>query len=63
MLWVSTHDVEICSLIEENHVQGNNYHFLETYKDNKIQFDYKIKSGKCRTRNAKYILKMAGVLD
>ncbi|MDE5778435.1 MAG: hypothetical protein K2I10_08050 [Lachnospiraceae bacterium] len=63
MLWVSTHDLEICSLIEENEVSGNNYHFLETYKDNKIIFDYKIKKGKCKSRNAKYILKMAGLLD
>lgn len=63
MLWVSTHDLEICSLIEENHVQGNNYHFLETYKDDKILFDYKIKNGKCKSRNAKYILRMAGLFD
>lgn len=63
MLWVSTHDLEICSLIEENEVQGNNYHFLETYKDNEILFDYKIRNGKCRSRNAKYILKMAGLFD
>lgn len=63
MLWVSTHDLEICSLIEENQVQGNNYHFLETYKDDEILFDYKIKEGKCESRNAKYILKMAGLFD
>lgn len=63
MLWVSTHDLEICSLIENNEVQGNNYHFLETYKDDKILFDYKIRDGKCRSRNAKYILKMAGLFD
>lgn len=63
MLWVSTHDLEICSLIEENHVQGNNYHFLETYKDDKILFDYKIKNGKCNSRNAEYILRMAGLFD
>lgn len=44
MLWVSTHDLEICSLIEDNEVQGNNYHFWETYKGNKILFDYKIKT-------------------
>ena len=36
MLWVSTHDLELCSLIDEKHVQGNNYHFRETYKDNEI---------------------------
>lgn len=63
MLWVSTHDLEICSLIEEKQVQGNNYHFLETYRDDKLLFDYKIKEGKCMSTNAKYILKMAGLFD
>ena len=59
----STHDLELCSLIEENEVQGNNYHFLESYKDDNILFDYKIKNGPCRSRNAKYLLKMAGLLS
>lgn len=63
ILFVSTHDLEICSLIDNNEVQGNNYHFLETYRDNEIIFDYKIKNGKCNSRNAKYILKMAGLLE
>lgn len=63
MLWVSTHDLEICSLIENNQVAGSNYHFLESYRDNELLFDYKIKDGKCNSRNAKYILKMAGLTD
>lgn len=62
ILFISTHDLEICSLIDNCEVQGNNYHFLEAYRDNEIVFDYKIKSGKCNSRNAKYILKMAGLI-
>ena len=61
MLWVSTHDLEICSLIENGEVQGNNYHFMEHYDNKQILFDYKIKEGKCMSRNAKYILKMVGL--
>lgn len=63
MLFVSTHDLEICSLIDEKEIQGNNYHFLERYEENEIIFDYKIKDGKCNSKNAKYILRMAGLLD
>lgn len=62
ILFISTHDLEICSLIDMCEVQGNNYHFLERYRDNQIIFDYKIKDGKCNSRNAKYILKMAGLI-
>ncbi len=54
---ITTHDFELCSL---DNVK--NYHFLEYYKDNKIYFDYSIKSGRSQTKNAIYLLKMAGVI-
>lgn len=63
ILFVSTHDLELCSLIDEKELEGNNYHFLETYVNNEICFDYKIKNGKCKSKNAKYILKMAGLIE
>lgn len=53
---VSTHDFELCRLAE-------NYHFEETYEDNQIQFDYKLKQGICTTTNAIYLLKMAGLTE
>lgn len=59
---VSTHDFELCSLVEQREITGFNYHFEEYYKNDKIYFDYKIKQGKCKTKNAVHILKMAGLM-
>lgn len=62
ILLVSTHDFELCDLVEEKNINGKNYHFEEYYQENQINFDYKIKNGRCLTTNAKYILKMAGLI-
>lgn len=59
---VSTHDFELCSLVENREITGFNYHFEEYYRNDTIYFDYKIKDGKCKTKNAVHILKMAGLL-
>lgn len=59
---VSTHDFELCSLVEQREIMGLNYHFEEYYKNDKIYFDYKIKEGKCKTKNAVHILRMAGLM-
>lgn len=57
---VSTHDLELCDLEKENsHIK--NYHFREYYKDNQIHFDYKLRLGTSTTRNAIYLMKMAGI--
>lgn len=58
---VSTHDLELGDL--EKTTAGNikNYHFQEHYKNGEIQFDYKLKKGVSTTRNAIYLMKMAGV--
>lgn len=58
---VSTHDLELGEL--EKTTMGNilNYHFKEYYKDGKIHFDYKLRRGVSTTRNAIYLMKMAGV--
>lgn len=55
---ITTHDSELCS------ISGvNNFYFLEHYENDKIAFDYKIREGISTTRNAIYLLKMAGVID
>lgn len=59
---VSTHDFELCSLVEKAEIIGCNYHFEEFYRNNELHFDYKIKQGRCRTTNAKHILRMAGLM-
>lgn len=54
---ISTHDFE---LAKEDGIL--NYHFNEKYIDDKITFDYKIKSGASDTTNAIYLLKMADII-
>jgi len=57
---VSTHDLELCGLEKENEAVKN-YHFQEYYKDNRIYFDYKLRPGASTTRNAIYLMKLAGI--
>ena len=58
---VSTHDLELSSLEDESGSKVKNYHFEEYYKDNEIHFDYKLKPGVSKTRNAIYLMKLAGI--
>ena len=55
---ISTHDFELC---DANNIL--NYHFNEEYNDDKISFDYKIKEGKCTSKNALYLLKMTEIIE
>lgn len=57
---ISTHDLELCELANI-HVNIKNHSFSEHYKDNSIYFDYKMKPGKSRTTNAKYLMEMVGI--
>lgn len=58
---VSTHDFELCDIESESGGKVKNYHFKEYYKDNKIHFDYKLNRGISKTRNALYLMRMAGI--
>jgi len=57
---VSTHDLELCEL-SSTFSRIKNYHFIEHYKDNKILFDYKMRTGISNTSNAKYLMEMVGI--
>ncbi|WP_055071450.1 MutS family DNA mismatch repair protein [Clostridium massiliamazoniense] len=57
---VSTHDLELCTL-EDSRKEIVNYNFREYYKNNKLEFDYKLRDGVSTTRNARYLMKMAGI--
>lgn len=59
IVFLTTHDFELCE-IENKEIK--NYHFAEKYKNNKIYFDYKIKTGRCKTTNAKYLMKEMGII-
>lgn len=58
---VSTHDLELAEMENESGGRIKNYHFKEFYEDGKIRFDYKLRSGVSSTRNALYLMKMAGI--
>lgn len=60
LLFVSTHDEELCDL--ESELPIDNYHFKEYYKDRQIFFDYKIQHGRSLTTNAKFLLEMVGII-
>jgi DNA mismatch repair ATPase MutS len=57
---VSTHDLELGD-IEQKNTKVKNYHFKEHYENNKIKFDYKLRLGVSNTRNAIYLMRMAGI--
>lgn len=58
---VSTHDLELADMEKESNGHIRNYHFKEYYKDNKIYFDYLLRKGVSDTRNAIFLMRMAGV--
>lgn len=59
---VTTHDFELCDLRTPDGKPARNLHFEEHYEENRIAFDFRVKPGRCRTTNAKYLLRMAGIL-
>ena len=50
--FLTTHDFELCDV---DNIK--NYHVKEYYEGEKIYFDYKIREGKCKSTNAKYLMK------
>lgn len=59
---VTTHDFELCDLENDLGIDAKNYYFEEYYKEDRILFDYKLRDGRCITTNARYLLRMAGIL-
>jgi hypothetical protein len=57
---VSTHDLELGEL-EKEFKKIRNYHFQEHYEKGELKFDYKLRKGVSTTRNAMYLIKMAGI--
>lgn len=59
---VTTHDFELCDLENDLGMDAKNFYFTEHYKENRILFDYKLREGRCTTTNARYLLRMAGII-
>ncbi len=58
---ISTHDFDLCDLEKNESGRIVNYHFTEKYSNNEILFDYKVRSGRCSSTNARYLMKMVGI--
>jgi len=55
IVFVSTHDIELADLLKEEY---DLYHFSEIVDHKTVDFDYKIKEGKLKNRNAIRILQI-----
>jgi len=55
IVFVSTHDIELTDLLEDEYKL---YHFSEIVSDKSVDFDYKLKEGKLKNRNAIRILEI-----
>lgn len=60
IVFVSTHDIELTDLLEDEY---GLYHFSEIVSDKSVDFDYKLKEGKLKNRNAIRILQINGYPD
>lgn len=59
---MTTHDYALCDEAKETMANITYYHFSETYDDNGIYFDYKLKDGVSNISNAKYLMKLVGII-
>ena len=58
---VATHDIELSSLAEEYPAAIHNYHFDVQVSGEELYFDYKLKTGICRSMNASILMKKIGI--
>lgn len=57
MVFVSTHDIELADLLKDEYLL---FHFSERVDHNTVDFDFKLKDGKLKNRNAIRILQLNG---
>ncbi len=60
LCFAATHDIELTYLLEEKY---ENYHFEEEIKDKDVCFDYLLKPGRAKSRNAIRLLSVMGFSD
>jgi DNA mismatch repair ATPase MutS len=58
---ITTHDLELCDL-QEDVPEIQNYSFSEYYENGHIFYDYKMRPGKSKTTNAKYLMELLEIL-
>jgi len=60
---VATHDVELSQLSLELPEHIRNLCFEITINNDKLNFDYMLREGVCRTMNASFLMKKMGIID
>lgn len=60
---VATHDLQIAELEREYPHYIRNYHFDIQIDGEEMNFDYKLKSGECKTFNASILLRRIGIFN
>lgn len=55
IVFVSTHDIELAEMLKDTY---NLYHFSEQVENKSVDFDFKLKEGKLKSRNAIRILEI-----
>lgn len=58
---VSTHDLELCKLADDNIRCFQNYHFSESIEENMVNFDYLLKKGPSNSSNALALIRLVGI--
>lgn len=59
--FVATHDLELTKLEEDFSEKIKNYHFDGYVEEDKLYFDFKLKSGKCESFNALLLMRKMGI--
>jgi ABC-type dipeptide/oligopeptide/nickel transport system ATPase subunit len=59
--FVATHDLELTKLEEEFPEKIKNFHFDGYVEEDKLFFDFKLKSGKCESFNALLLMRKMGI--
>ncbi len=58
---IATHDIELATLENEYNNAISNYHFDVQVEGEELYFDYKLKTGICKSMNASILMKKIGI--
>ena len=58
---VATHDLELAALEQESRGRIRNDRFREYFRNEELQFDYKLRAGVATASNALHLIEMMGI--
>lgn len=59
---LATHDIEVCKLVERYPSQLVNKCFESVISEGELCFDYKLREGVCKNKNATFLMKKLGII-